>query len=191
MAMTRIGFGLAGLCAIGLLLGAASQVCAQQRPVPVPNLPPPPPPPSPGANPITPPPAPSPPATITGPGNPAAPSGETANPTTEPIPPPQQNATEGPPPIHHGNLQLERRRPTDGYVTPWSGPHVIEQTIGQKQFLLEGYWVTAVTLCPHWVAGDRAIFVERLPGDCRIDNRSRHRSCPVLCDTHPGWHKPL
>ena len=85
--------------------------------------------------------------------------------------------------------QLERRGPTEGYVTSWSGPHIIERTRDGVAFLVEGSWVRARTPCWGWQPSDRVSFGPGPGGECTLYNRTRHRACPVACWAFPGWHK--
>ena len=85
--------------------------------------------------------------------------------------------------------RLERRGPTEGYVTYWSGPHIIERTHNGMFFLVEGSWVRAKVPCWGWQPSDRVSFGPGPDGECTIYNRTRHRACPVACWAFPGWHK--
>ncbi len=183
--MTGIGLGLRGVLAIGLPLVLMSPAGSQPGQPSAPN----------SANPSSPTTPGGTPATETAPGTPgSSPSVESQQPA---IPGAEQNqpspsSTTRPSQLAIGRHQpsrVERRGPTEGYVTSWSGPHVIEQTIGFREFLIEGSWVTAWTICPRWEAGDRARFVVHASGACTLYNRTRHRSCPVSCETYPGWYK--
>jgi hypothetical protein len=75
----------------------------------------------------------------------------------------------------------------ESYVTPWSGPHVIERAHGDVAFVVEGYWFRALSACPRWEAGERVSFQAGPPGRCALLNRTRHRTCPVSCEGQPGW----
>ncbi|HXW31428.1 MAG TPA: hypothetical protein VEK55_18860 [Xanthobacteraceae bacterium] len=79
----------------------------------------------------------------------------------------------------------------DDYVTPWSGPYVIEKAHGDTDFVVEGRWVRALSGCPGWVAGDGVNFRKEPRGSCELINRSRHhQACAVSCSTYPAW-KPF
>jgi hypothetical protein len=73
------------------------------------------------------------------------------------------------------------------YVTPWSGPHVIERARGYYAFVLEGRSFRARSACPGWVAGERVSFRAGPAGWCALVNRTRHRSCLVSCDGWAAW----
>jgi hypothetical protein len=196
-----IGFRPEKLFAIGVLLLASTPADSQapRSPVPVPNLPGVPYPGAPGLPPPAVPPI-QPPAAPAAPGvSPAPPS--VGAPTEAPTVPTPEEQTAQPTTTPSAEQQrlsqirqtrrnrLERRGPYQGYVTPWSGPHVIEQTLDDASFLVEGSWVTTTVPCWGWVAGDRVRFVWRGPGACALYNRTRHRSCPARCETYAGWYK--
>jgi hypothetical protein len=73
------------------------------------------------------------------------------------------------------------------YVTPWSGPYVIERAHGYSAFVVEGRWFRARSVCPGWVAGERVSFRAGPPGWCALVNRTRHRACPVSCAGWAAW----
>jgi len=87
-------------------------------------------------------------------------------------------------PDHHqvGGGKVDRT-----YVTPWSGPYVIERAHGYDAFVVEGRWFRARSACPRWVAGERVSFLAGPPGWCALVNRTRHRSCPVSCNGWAAW----
>jgi hypothetical protein len=69
-----------------------------------------------------------------------------------------------------------------GYVTPWSGPYVIERAHGYQAFVVQGDWVRANTVCWGWKAGERVSFRPGPAGECVLVNRTRHQICPVSCE---------
>jgi len=73
------------------------------------------------------------------------------------------------------------------YVTPWSGPYVIERAHGYSAFVVEGRWFRARSVCPGWAAGERVSFRAGPPGWCTLVNRTRHRACPVSCAGWAAW----
>jgi hypothetical protein len=77
------------------------------------------------------------------------------------------------------------------YVTPWSGPYVIERAHGYSAFVVEGRWFRARSVCPGWVAGQRVSFRAGPPGWCALVNRTRHRACLVSCAAQAAWEPRL
>jgi hypothetical protein len=73
------------------------------------------------------------------------------------------------------------------YVTPWSGPYVIERAHGYSAFIVEGRWFRARSVCPRWVAGERVSFRAGPPGWCELVNRTHHRACLVSCAGQTAW----
>ena len=72
------------------------------------------------------------------------------------------------------------------YVTPWSGPYVIERAHGYSAFVVGGRWFRARSVCPGWVAGERVSFRVGPPGWCALV-RTRHRVCLVSCAGWVAW----
>ena len=81
----------------------------------------------------------------------------------------------------------EGRGADTSYVTPWSGPHVIERAHGYAAFVVEGSWYRARSVCPGWVAGERVSLRVGPSGWCSLVNRTRHRTCLVSCEGRAGW----
>lgn len=133
--------------------------------------------------------------------SPTAPASPGAPATTEPIPslgPTSQDESERETTALQQKLNtirrnrhdtLERRGPYEGYVTPWSGPHIIERRSDDVSFLVEGSWVRASAPCWGWRASDRVRLELAPDGACALYNRTRHRACPVSCWAFPAWHK--
>ncbi len=177
-------FRLGGIFAIGLPLIFAAAAGAQPTTTSGPSSPG-------GTSPSTT--APATPGTSTSPGAPAS---------TEPMPPlgpTSQDQSEQETTALQKRLvtirrnrhdQLERRGPYEGYVTPWSGPYIIEKKYDDVSFLVQGAWVRTMAPCWGWRVSDRVRF-EWGPegGACMLYNRTRHRACPVSCWPFPAWHK--
>ena len=92
----------------------------------------------------------------------------------------------------HHEVRADRHRVGGGkvdmtYVTPWSGPYVIERAHGYSAFIVEGRWFRARSVCPGWVAGERVRFRAGPPGWCALVNRTRHRACLVSCAGQIAW----
>lgn len=85
---------------------------------------------------------------------------------------------------HHRRKPHER---VESYVTPWSGPYVIERIHDDNAFVLEGRWFQARSACPGWEAGERVRLRVGPQGECALLNRTRHRACAISCDGQPGW----
>jgi hypothetical protein len=171
-------------------------------PAPVPTSPPGQPAPSPAPLPppaTLPPPAPSSSPQLGAQPAPLAP-GEPSNMSEQPTPSTQEQNT----PATRNRVVSHRRREVrrphrqvaahdtgDSYVTPWSGPYVIERAQGDAAFVVEGRWFRALSPCPGWVPGERVSLRARLPGQCVLLNRTRHRTCPVSCESRAGWGPDL
>ena len=92
----------------------------------------------------------------------------------------------------HHEAAVERHQVGGGkvdrtYVTPWSGPYVIERAHGYSAFVVEGRWFRARSVCPGWVAGERVSLRAGPPGWCALVNRARHRACLVSCTGQVAW----
>lgn len=69
----------------------------------------------------------------------------------------------------------------ESYVTPWSGPYVIERAHRDSVFLVQGRWFRARWACPGWEASDRVSLRVDASDGCALFNRTRHRACAVSC----------
>jgi hypothetical protein len=157
-----------------------------RQPIPSPNSAPLPPPqnsPSSQLNAPPSPPTPGPPADTTQQNAPLQPDTSQQRPT----PSPRKSV------VSHGRHEAEVDRHQVGggkvdrtYVTPWSGPYVIERARGYSAFVVEGRWFRARSVCPGWVAGDRVSFRAGPPGWCALV-RTRHRACLVSCAGQAAW----